>query len=230
MNKQLFRVMTFPIEDSKMCACIITGYRGRIAAYKNVIKILNERGYSVIAYEHTHTVFTQGKPDLLPELVTQICDDFAGQSANFEEVICVGASIGAGLCFAIQSKIPKVKFGIYAGAGVSPPDTIYTAPLFYFVRRKFMHLGINQAELKKVWAELDILPAKRLGEMPFMMVLGKKDKIVKYDEALATLHAWQSLGEPIRIITKADMGHLGIIRWYKNNFNELLTDAEGQKF
>jgi esterase/lipase len=226
MVSPLFRVKTFRVDGTEKCACIITGYRGRIASYKRLIKILNDNGYSVIAYEHDHAVLTRGKPELLPTLVEQICADFANRAANYHKVICVGASIGAGLCFAIQRQFPNVTFGIYAGAGVSPPETVYEAPLFYFVRKRFARLGFNKAALQKAWMEVDILPTKSFAQTPFIMALGKKDKIVKYDKALATLHAWQHQGQPIQIITKPRLGHLGIIGWYKRHFSELLAAAE----
>lgn len=226
MNTSFFRAKSFTVEGSNKCACLITGYRGRISSYKSVIRILNERGYSVIAYEHTPAVLTSGKPELLLTLVAGICDDFSEKASGYREVICVGASIGAGLCFAIQRQFPNVKFGIYAGAGVSPPETIHEAPLFYFVRKKFVRLGYDRAELQKAWSEIDILPNKRFGQTPFIMALGKKDKIVSYDKALATIHSWQEKGQPIKIIAKSRLGHVGIIRWYRSHFSELLNEAE----
>jgi len=227
MDIPLFRVKTFRIRDAKKCACIITGYRGKISSYKRVIKLLNARGYSVVAYEYTPAVLTKGDPKLLLRLIDQICIDFANRAAGFQDIICVGASIGAGLCFAIQRQFPNVRFGVYAGAGVSPPETIQAAPLFYFIRKRFAKLGINEAELQKIWMEIDILPDKSFARTPFIMALGKKDKIVNYGKALTTLHAWQSQGQPIRIITKPRLGHIGIIHWYKNHFSELLAEAEG---
>jgi len=227
MSSPLFQAKTFAIEGSRKCACIITGYRGRTASYKGIIKVLNDKGYSVVAYEHSPQVFTQGNPDLLPVLVTQICDDFSERTAGFDEIICTGASLGAGLCFALQRQIPKVRFGIYAGAGVSPPETIHEAPLFYFVRRSFISLGHDRAKLQTAWAEIDILPDKNFAQTPFVMALGQKDKIVRYDKAVTTIQSWQEKGQPIRIIPKPNLGHIGVIRWYKSHFSELLAMAEG---
>lgn len=228
MDKPLFRAKAFTVEGSDKLACIMMGYRGKISSYHIVIEILNHRGYSVIAYEHSATVLTKGDPTLLPILVRQLCDDFAKRAVGSKDIICVGASIGAGLCFAIQRQYPNVKFGIYAGAGVSPPETIYEASLFYFVRKKFAKLGYGKAELQKAWAEIDVLPDKNFSQTPFIMALGKKDRVVGYDKAMTTLHAWQEKGQSIQIITKDGLGHVGIIRWYKKHFTELLDEAERQ--
>jgi hypothetical protein len=226
MDRQLFAVQKFPVEGATKCACIIAGYRGKISSYKGVIRTLNDRGYSVVAYEHDPAVLTEGKPELLPVLIRQICSDFAEQSARYKEVICVGASIGAGLCFAVQRENPKVRFGIYAGAGASPPQTVFEAPLFYFVRRKFIENGFAKAELEEKWAEVEILPERSFGTAPFIIALGKMDAVVRYEKALSTLQAWQQDGQDIRIISKQALGHVGIIRWYKSHFAELLTEAE----
>jgi hypothetical protein len=58
------------------------------------------------------------------------------------------------------------------------------------------------------------------------MALGKKDKVVNYQKARTTLESWQNKGQMIRIITQPSVGHLGIIRWYKKHFRELLAEAE----
>ena len=226
MKNALFQTMTFSVEGSKKCACVIAGYRGRITGYKKVIKILNSKGFSVIAYEHSPAVLTSGDPKMLLRLVEQICDDFLNKSTDYREVICIGASIGAGLCFAIQKKVPNVKYGIYAGAGVSPPENIFEAPLFYLVRKEFKKSGFAETELKKAWQDIDIVPTKPTYQNSFVMALGKKDRIVKYDKALSTLKAWQNEGQHIKIIIKPKLGHFGIIRWYKNHIAELLVEAE----
>jgi hypothetical protein len=226
MEKPLFRTKTYTVEGSDKLAIIMTGYRGKIVSYKKVIQHLNRKGYSVIAYEHSATVLTRGDPKLLPALVRQLCDDVARRAAGSKYIICIGASIGAGLCFAIQRRIPVARFGIYAGAGVSPPETIYEAPLFFFVRNKFAKLGYGKAELKSAWAAIDISPDNNFSQTPFIMALGKMDRVVKYDKAVATLNGWQQHGQDIQIITKARLGHFGIIRWYKNHINELLAEAE----
>jgi predicted esterase len=226
MNNALFKTQFFPVEGAVKCACIIAGYRGRINGYKKIIKTLNNRGYSVIAYEHSPAVLTGGDPQQLLNLVSQICNDFAKRAADYHEIICIGASIGAGLCFAVQRKVPHVKFGIFAGAGVSPPESIFDVPLFYFVRKKFGKQGFTADELKKAWKDIDILPSKPLSQTPFIMVLGKNDRIVTYDKALTTLHAWQRTGQRIKIITKPGLGHIQIIRWYKKHIDALLVEAE----
>jgi Prolyl oligopeptidase family len=226
MKDQLFRSKTFAVEGSEKCACIIAGYRGKITSYAKVIKLLNDRGYTVIAYEHSPAVLTKGKPELLLQLVTGICQDFADKATSYKEIICVGASIGAGLCLAIQRQLPNVTCGIYAGAGVSPPDTIYEAPLFFLVRLKFIRRGFGKNELRKEWAEVDILPDTNFAHTPMIMVLGKNDLVVRYGKALSTLHAWQAKGQRIQILSKAGLGHVGIIRWYKHHFSELLDYAE----
>lgn len=219
--------MSFPVVGSEKCACVIAGYRGKIASYKKVIKILNNKGFSVIAYEHSPAVLSSGDPQTLLKLVEEIGNDFLHKSTNYKEVICVGASIGAGLCFAVQNKVPNVKYGVYAGAGVSPPENIFEAPLFYVVRKKFKKSGFTKPELKKAWQDIDVVPTKLIAQTPFVMALGKKDRIVKYDKALGTLKAWQHQGQHIKIITKPTLGHFGIIRWYKDHIAELLVEAEG---
>ena len=70
-----------------------------------------------------------------------------------------------------------------------------------------------------------LTPNKNFAETPFVIALGKRDKVVAYDKALTTLHAWQDQGQSIQIITKPNLGHIGIIRWYKYHFSELLADA-----
>lgn len=222
----LYKVQTFTVEGSTKCACIIAGYRGKISSYKKVIKILNKKGYSVVAYEHNPIVITKGDPTLLPTLVHQICDDFTQRTVTYDEIICVGASIGAGLCFALQRQFPNITRGIYAGAGVSPPATIYEAPLFFISRKKFAKAGYDKTRLLQAWADVDILPGTNFASTPFIMALGKKDRIVNFEKAINTLHAWKTNGQNIQIVTKDNLGHIGIIRWYKKHFKELLDDAE----
>jgi esterase/lipase len=227
MSSPLFRVQLFPVEGSDKLACVVAGYRGKIKGYRRVIETLNNHGYNVVAYEHSPAVLTSGDPQKLIDLVNGINNDFSERIIGYKIIICVGASIGAGLCFALQAQFPTITSGIYAAAGVSPPENVFEAPLFYFVRKKFAKAGIDPQKLKKLWQDVDIVPEKPLNlTNPFLMVLGKKDKIVNYQKALVTLHKWQATGKPITIMTKNNLGHAGTIRWYKKHFEELLVEAE----
>lgn len=226
MNSSLFRVQSFEVEGSKKIACVITGYGGKIKRYQSVIQTLNKQGFTVIAYEHSLSVMTSGNPLDLLNLVDGTCNDFAQRMVGYKKIICIGASAGAGLCFAMQRRMPAIQYGIYAVAGMSGKDAL-ESPLFYFVRRKFSKHGFSAAKLNSLWQEIDVSPDDPPGrDVAFVMVLGKRDKIVSYEKALATLQAWQSAGVPIKIITKPSLGHLETIKWYKQHIDELLTDAE----
>ncbi len=225
MNSPLFRTQSFPVEGSDKLACVITGYGGKIARYQSVIQTLNERGFTVIAYDHSLSVMTSGNPHDLLNLVDGTCNDFAQKTAGYKKIICIGASAGAGLCFAMQRRMPAIQYGIYAVAGMPGKDAL-ESPLFYFVRKKFNKQGFSAARLGSLWQEIDISPDDPPGDMSFVMVLGKRDRVVSYEKALATLQAWQKAGVPIKIITKTSLGHLGTIRWYKKHIDELLDEAE----
>lgn len=223
----LFTTQSFLVDGSDKIACVIAGYRGKIASYQSVIKVLNERGYSVVAYEHNPTVLSGGRPQDLLDLVDGIDDDFRKQADGCQTVICLGASLGAGICFELQRRMPSIKFGVYAGAGISPPESIFSAPLFYLVRKKFKRNGVDATKLKSLWKSIDISaddPPRK--DMHFMMVLGKQDKIITYKKANATFKAWQAAGVPVTIIVKRNLGHSGVIRWYKKHTSELLDQAE----
>ncbi len=175
------------------------------------------------------SVITSGDPQRLIDLVEGICHDFEGRAQHYKSALCTGASIGAGLCFEMQRRFPIVKYGIYAGAGVSPPENIFEAPLFYFARKKFTKHGFDARRLKEAWSKIDIVPERPLNfHTPFVVALGLNDKIVKYDKALTTFKAWEGTGKPIQIITVPKTGHIGIIRWYKHHFEGLLSSAEVQ--
>ena len=226
MNTSLFRTQSFPVRDSEKIACVITGYGGKIKRYQSVIQTLNEQGFTVVAYEHSLSVMTSGNPHDLLNLVDGTCNDFAQKMAGYKKIICIGASAGAGLCFAMQRRMPAIQYGIYAVAGMSGKAAL-ESPLFYFVRKKFNKRGFSTAKLGSLWQEIDVSPddpPRR--DVSFVMVLGKRDRIVNHEKALATLHAWQKAGVPIKIITKPNLGHLGAIRWYKKHIDELLNEAE----
>ncbi len=226
MTSSLFHAQAFPVAGSGKIACVITGYGGKIERYQSVIRTLNERGFTVIAYEHSLSVMTSGNPHDLLNLVDDTCADFAQRLAGYKKVICVGASAGAGLCFAMQRRLPIIQYGIYAVAGI-PGKEALKSPLFYFVRKKFEKRGFSMAKLNSLWAEVDISPDDPPGrDVAFVMVLGRRDKVIRYEKAFATLQAWQAAGVPIKIITKPNLGHLGAISWYKQHINELLDEAE----
>lgn len=226
MNGPLFRAQSFPVEGSEKLACVITGYGGKIKSYKSVIQTLNERGFTVIAYEHSPSVLTSGNPQDLLNLVDGICSDFTKKVAGYKKIICIGASAGAGLCFALQRRFPTIQYGIYAVAGMSGRDAL-ASPLFYFVRKRFSKRGFSMARLNSLWQEIDVSPNDPPQQrVAFVMVLGKRDVLVSYKKALATLQAWQNAGVPIKIITRPNLGHLGAIRWHKQHIDELLAEAE----
>lgn len=84
-----------------------------------------------------------------------------------------------------------------------------------------------QLSLTALWQEIDVSPDEPPGQnVAFVMVLGKRDRLVSYEKALATLQAWQNAGVPIKIITKSNLGHLRTIRWHKIHIDELLNEAE----
>jgi hypothetical protein len=205
---------------------VSTGYGGKIRRYKRIIQALNRHGFTVVAYEYSSSVMTSGNPHDLLTLVGGICNDFSEKAAGYKKIICVGASAGAGLCFALQRRMPAIQYGIYAVAGMAGKDAL-ASPLFYFVRQKFSRRGFSVERLNNLWQEIDVSPDNPPQQyVAFVMVLGKRDRIISYEKALATLKAWQRAGIPIKIITRPNLGHLGTIRWYKKHMGELLGEAE----
>jgi hypothetical protein len=226
MNSSLFHTQSFPVKNSNKLACVITGYGGKIKNYKSVVQTLNNQGFAVIAYEHSLSVLSSGNPNDLLELVDGTCNDFASRIASYKKIICVGASAGAGLCFAMQRRIAAIQYGVYAVAGIPGKDAL-KLPLFYFVRRRFHKHGFDAAKLNSLWRDIDISPDDPPEQnISFVMVLGKRDRVVNYEKALATLQAWQSASIPIKIITQPKLGHFGTIKWYKEHIEELLTEGE----
>lgn len=226
MNNPLFRTQVFPVEGSDKIACVTAGWRGKIAGYENLIQTLNKRGFTVIGYEHSPLVLISGNPQRGVALLDEICNDFAQQAASYKKIICVGASAGAGLGLALQRRMPAIQYGVYAGAG-EPGKDVLERPLFYFLRKKFNKRGFSASKVRSLWQELDISPDNPPKQnVPFVIVLGKRDKIVRYEKALAALQAWQKAGAPIKIITKPNLGHRGVIAWHKEHIEELLNEAE----
>jgi len=226
MSSPLFRTQSFPVEGSEKVACVIAGLGGKIKNYQSVIQTLNKRGFTVIAYEHSPSVLTSGNPHDLLNLVDGICSDFTERAAGYKKIICIGASAGSGLCFALQRRMPAIQYGIYAVAGMSGKDA-FASPLFYFVRKKFEKRGFSTAKLNRLWREIDVAPDNPPQQkVAFVMVLGRWDILVRYRKALATLQAWRNAGVPIKIITRPNLGHLGTIRWHKKHIDELLAEAE----
>lgn len=226
MSSPLFRTQSFPVEGSEKVACVIPGYGSKIKRYQSLIQTLNSRGFAVIAYEHSPSVLTSGNPQDLLNLIDGICGDFASRVAGYKKIICIGASAGAGLCFALQRRMPDIQYGIYAVAGMSGRDAL-KSPLFYFVRKRFSKRGFSMDRLNSLWQEIDVSPDKPpRRDLSFVMVLGKRDMLVRYKKALATLETWQNAGVPIKIITRPNLGHVRAIRWHRNNIDSLLTEAE----
>lgn len=226
MKNHLFRTYSFSVEGSDKIACLITGYGGKIARYKSLIHTLNERGFTVIGYEHNRSVLTSGNPQGLLNLADGICTDFADKMVGYKKIICIGVSAGAGLCSALQRRMPVIQYGVYAGAG-EPGEDIFERPMFYFMRKKFKKHGFSASKVKSMWQELDISPDNPPKQnIPFVIVLGKRDRIVRYEKALHALQAWQRAGAPIKIITRPTLGHIGVIRWHKKHIVELLDEAE----
>lgn len=226
VTPDLFRTQSFPVEGSGNLACVIVGLGGKIKSYQGVIEALNRRGFTVIAYEHSSSVLTSGNPHDLLNLVDGICNDFMAKASGYEKIICIGASAGSGLCFALQRRIPAIQYGIYAVAGMPGKDAI-ASPLFYFVRRRLSRHGYDAVKLNSLWREIDVSPdAPPQKRVAFVAVLGKRDKIVNYKKAFATLQAWQAAGVPIKIITRPRAGHLATIRWHKEHIEELLDEGE----
>lgn len=226
MNNSLFRSKLFPVEGSDKLACVIAGFLGKISRYKNVAQSLNKQGFTVIGYEHSPSVLTSGNPQGLINLVDEICKDFAEKAAGYKKIICIGASAGAGLCFHLQKRMSTIQYGVYAGAG-EPGGDVFERPLFYFARKKFNNNGFSTSKVKSLWHELDIAPDNPPKQnVAFVMVLGKRDKVIRYEKALAALQAWQKAGVPIKIITRPNSGHMGTVRWYKQHLDELLAEAE----
>ncbi len=226
MTTPLFQAQSFPVKGSKKIACLITGYRGKITGYESVIKALNERGFTVIGYEYSSSVLTNCDPPEVMSLLDGIYNDFAARAKGYKKIICTGASAGAGLCLALQKRMPAMQYGVYAGAG-EPGEDVIERPLFYLARKKFSKNGFDAEKVKSFLQELDITPSKPPRQhLPFVIVLGKRDKFVRYQKALAALQSWQQAGVPINIITRPDLGHMGVIAWYKEHIGELLDDAE----
>jgi len=223
MPQPLFTSQTFPVPGAKRAALLFAGYRGTIRGLKRAVQTLNARGYTVTAYAHPSHVLRSGNPHDLLELINAIHKDALAKTRDFDEVLCAGVSVGAGIGMSLQRQYPmRFRRGVYAGNGVSPSQNIFEAPLFYFVRRAFRRDGYDATKLHALWQSHEITPGNPVpAPAGFVMALGKRDAIVRHRKAIDTLQAWQRNGTPIVIVSK-NRSHAGIIRWYKRHLGELL--------
>ena len=227
MTEALFTTQTFAVDGTDKVAGVVLGFRAKIKRYAKLIKMLQAQGYSVIIYEFDPLAITGGDPYMVPKLIDGIVEDFRAKIKDYDQVICIGMSVGAGIGFYLQKVVPEIRWAIYAVAGVSPSERVFGASLFFSARKAFVNNGFTEAKLREIWHKYEVSPDEPLTRTtPFVMVLGARDKIVKYDQAMTTLRAWQAAGVPIQIITKQVLGHSATIKWLKKNITTLLKLAE----
>jgi hypothetical protein len=205
-----FRTQTFAANSKqRKLAALICGYGGKIEQFKPAIVALNVAGYDVEAYEYDTAVLSRGRPEDYIELVGIITKDVAVKAHN------------------VQRRLPQVKFGLYTSAGVPLSQCVFHALPFRLVRRQFKKNGYDEEQLAAVWQEIDVLRNKPpVTDTPFVVVVGRRDKIVCYTIATNTLRHWQAEGVTLHILTKRFLGHRGTIAWFKHNIPEMLTIAQ----
>lgn len=225
-----YKSKTYAVPESRKVACLVTGYYEPISAYRVAVRQLNERGFTVVVYMLYPKVIRSGNPQTLLDAIQALIADFSAHAQNADEVMCAGASMGAGIALSVQQALPTVRYGIYAVAGVSPSASIFDMPLFYAARKKFMQAGYDAAALMQIWQQHEIMPElPPRTDSPIVMTLSTQDRIVDYSKAIATLKAWQNAGVPVHVITRPRYGHLMTIRWFKHHIAELLDIAEAER-
>jgi hypothetical protein len=215
--------------NKKGIVCYVVGYGGNISSYTPAIKQLQRLGYDIRIYEYTKTVFTLGNPEILLQIIDRITIEIEALSINYEEVVCMGVSLGSFIAFNVQKRISNAFYGVYADAGISVAHAIYTARVFRKVALAFTTNGYTEETLSKAWHLIDIKPKdpyKLATDKSLTIFTGLSDRVVNAKVAKTNMDIWNAHGTRVKFITKRGFGHLTMGIWFIRNAGKALKIAE----
>lgn len=211
----------------QVLACLVAGYTGKFKDYAKAVKSLQNAGYDVILFEYDNEVLDGGNPELLPNLISGITEVVTKESETYESVLCAGVSLGAFIAFNVQRNIRKAKVGVYGTAGMSVAHAVFTARFFRKMKDLYIANGFSEQDLKNRWADIEILDDAKLDKSQSMLiVMGKQDRLVRFEKASNTMDKWKTKGSRVDYFGKHGLGHTTTIMWYKNNLDKLLSRVQ----
>lgn len=204
-------------------ALLVVGFGGTIAGYREPIASLRATGYDVVAFEYDTTVLSNGDPKALLSLIDTITTAINSLAKGYDELLCTGASLGAYIAFNVQRRLDKAKIGIYATAGISVSHVIFTTRVFRAVKKAFLANGYAEGMLLRAWKGIEILEDAGMdNSKSLLIVMGKRDRIVRYKTASAAMERWRHNGTRVCYFGIPGIGHALTIRWYRHHLDKLL--------
>ncbi len=215
--------------NKKGLVCYVVGYGGSKNSYTSAVNQLQSLGYDIRIYEYTKTVFTLGNPKILLDIIDTITNEIETLSNDYDEVVCMGVSLGSFIAFNVQKRISKAFYGVYADAGISVAHAIYSARVFRKVALSFSAKGYSEDTLSKEWDLIDIKPNdpyKLAADKSLTIFNGSSDRVVNAKVAKINMEVWKSEGTRVNFILKSGYAHFTTGVWFIRNTDKALKIAE----
>ncbi len=218
------------------------GIEEKISDYAEAANVLANNGYHVALYPCDSDILKQGDPELLGIHSDAVKEHFGNLAANVDETFYFGCSLGASIALHLQRRDKRAKPGLYATAGIRLSRAVFKSEGFrgMDITAAFeSSMGVNQGDdaitleaaealLQVAWQdyEMDVATPPLANFAGALLVLGKADMAIDYDEALSSMRSWREVGVPIQTLTQPSSGHLATLRTVRNNFGKLFVASQ----
>lgn len=173
------------------------------------VRRLCRMGYRVVAYETISTVFTDGNPAILPELIAAVREDIRARIANLasqgvSEFGLFGSSLGSFILYnCIGQEIPELRWGVFNTGG----DIALGVWRIPALNQRHVARGWSLPRLEQAWAKLQWPDFGGLDGCRFVFVGSRRDKVAPLSNIAQYLEPMRRAGAEVSVYEVPAIGH-----------------------
>ena len=210
MQGRLFQSEEFGISTPNTATVIFAcPYGTPIQKVRFAIRRLLRKGYHIVAYQSTSSVFTNADPMILPELISQVREDIRSRisrlaSVGVNDFGFFGSSLGSFILYnCVGHPVPELRWGVF-NTGGNIAQGIWNMPA---LRQLHMARGWSLPRLEEAWAELQWPDFGQLEGCRFVFASSRLDKIAPLRDIPQYLGPMLRAGAEVSVREVPAIGH-----------------------
>ena len=210
MRDGLFQAEEFgTASPAKVTIIFICPYGTPIQQVRFAIRRFLRKGYHVLAYQTTETVFTEADPMILPELISQVQEDIRSRIAKLTSEVVTefgffGSSLGSFIFYnCIGREFPEFRWGVFNTGGNIARGLWTMADL----RELHVARGWSLARLEQAWAGLQWPDFGRLDGCRYVFASSHRDAAAPLQNISAYLGPMLQAGARVSVCEVPAISH-----------------------
>jgi esterase/lipase len=223
-----FRVQELPVESEKVIF-IFTAMGTKIGLYKLFVRMLNNKGYSVVIYDYPLEMIINARLDEWEQFYTDIVADAQVKLAEYKsrgasKFYSYGVSMGTLIANKFARDTTDISHVVLNMTYGDVADTIWGYRGVKKTKQNLVEQGFDLEALRANLRYADpIVNASQLQGKKVLLYLSRADKVLRYEQTQHTLNAFKAAGLQMEYVENNYLGHYATGAKNMMELNTLVT-------